>query len=91
MNENILALGKKCLRLVNSDVESASFLGGKPLVGSAIDWPRKNKKPLGFIAQLDLGEINKEQVIDWLPQSGRLLFFYDLQYPACLQYAQQLQ
>jgi uncharacterized protein YwqG len=79
MNEKILELGKKGLRLIAYERESASFLGGKPLVGSAFDWPRKNKKPLAFIAQLDLGEINNDQVINWLPQNGRLLFFYDLE------------
>ncbi|AGF53508.1 sll5081 (plasmid) [Synechocystis sp. PCC 6803] len=77
MNEKFFKLGKNCLRLVTSEIESASFLGGKPLVSSSINWPRKNDKPLGFIAQLDLSEINNEQAIEWLPNSGRLLFFYD--------------
>jgi uncharacterized protein YwqG len=79
MNEKILSLGNKCLRLVTSNAETTSFLGGRPLVASAIEWPRKNEKPLGFVAQLDLGEFNQEKAIDWLPQNGRLLFFYDLE------------
>jgi len=78
MNEKVLALGQKCLRLVTSNKITSSFLGGKPLVGGQFDWPRKNDKPLGFIGQLDLKEINPEKEIDWLPQIGRLLFFYDL-------------
>jgi len=79
MNEKVLALGQKCLRLVTSDKSTLSFLGGRPLVGGQFDWPRKNNKPLGFIGQLDLKEINLEKEIDWLPQIGRLLFFYDLE------------
>lgn len=54
MNEKILSLGEKCLRLIPAETEVVSFLGGKPVVRSPFDWPRKNNKPLGFIAQLDL-------------------------------------
>ncbi|MBY0417268.1 MAG: DUF1963 domain-containing protein, partial [Pararheinheimera sp.] len=79
MNEKILSLGQKCLRILCAETKMASFLGGKPVVRSPIDWPRKNNKPLGFIAQLDLGEINLSRNIEWLPDSGRLLFFYDLE------------
>ena len=79
MNEKILSLGEKCLRLIPAETEVVSFLGGKPVVRSPFDWPRKNNKPLGFIAQLDLEEINVNQSIEWLPDSGRLLFFYDFE------------
>ncbi|WP_444894994.1 YwqG family protein [Microbulbifer sp. SSSA005] len=79
MNEKIQKLGIDCLRILSSDKETASFLGGLPLTRTSIDWPRKNDKPLGFIAQFDLEEINPEKVIDWLPSHGRLLFFYDLE------------
>ncbi|MFC4700608.1 YwqG family protein [Glaciecola siphonariae] len=79
MNEKILALGQKCLRLVKSDKRTSSFLGAKPMVGGPFDWPRKNDKALGFIGQLDLKEINPCKEIDWLPSNGRLLFFYDFE------------
>ena len=61
MNEKILSLGEKCLRLIPAETEVVSFLGGKPVLRSPFDWPRKNNKPLGFIAQLDLEEINVNQ------------------------------
>ena len=79
MNEKLLKLGQNCLRFVSSEVQTSTFLGGKPLVRSSIIWPKNNDEPLGFIAQLDLGEINKQQTIDWLPCCGRLLFFYDFE------------
>lgn len=79
MNDRIRSLGQNCLRLISSEVQTSSFLGGKPLISSSINWPKKNDKPLGFIAQLDLGELNKQHAIDWLPNSGRLLFFYDFE------------
>lgn len=77
MNQEILSLGNVCVRLVSSKTERRSFLGGKPMVSSSFEWPRKNAKPLGFIAQLDLKEINSDKIVDWLPNVGRLLFFYD--------------
>lgn len=79
MNQKLLTLGQTCLRIIASEEETASFLGGTPLVRSAIEWPKRNGKSLGFIAQLNLGEINKEQHIAWLPSTGRLLFFYDVE------------
>jgi uncharacterized protein YwqG len=79
MNEKILKLGEKCLQLVAAETQGNSFLGGLPNLGSKIEWPRKNNKPLGFIAQFDMSEINRGKVISWLPDCGRLLFFYDME------------
>ncbi len=79
MNDKILSLGQECLRIIPAETQATSFLGGKPLVRSPVDWPRKNNKPLGFIAQLDLEEVNPSRCIKWLPDTGRLLFFYDLE------------
>lgn len=79
MNEKIQQLGEKCLQLVTAETKTNSFLGGLPKSGAEIAWPRKNNKPLGFIAQLDLSEINRGKIISWLPDCGRLLFFYDLE------------
>lgn len=79
MNDKILSLGQECLRIIPAETQATSFLGGKPLVRSPVDWPRKNNKPLGFIAQLDLEEVNPSRCIEWLPDTGRLLFFYDLE------------
>ena len=78
MNEKIQKLSEKCLQLVTADTQGNSFLGGTPNLGSKIEWPRKNNKPLAFIAQFDMSEINREKLISWLPDCGRLLFFYDM-------------
>ena len=79
MNEKIEAMGAKCLRLTSSTRNTASFLGGKPLVRAPFEWPLDDGYPLGFIGQIDLGEIDSEIRFDWLPQTGRLLFFYDFE------------
>lgn len=39
-------------------------------------WPRFQGVPLGFVAQLDLAEMRAAGGPDWLPDVGRLLFFY---------------
>lgn len=42
------------------------------------DWPRHDGRPLSLLAQLDLAEMRAADGPEWLPDSGRLLFFYDL-------------
>lgn len=47
--------------------EEETRLGGVPDVPASFDWPRRNGKPLAFLAQ-----------IDYWQESQRLLFFYDV-------------
>lgn len=77
-NKNILKLGRKSLKLTLTARKTASFLGTKPKVFSHFEWPQEGDVPLTFIGQLDLGEINKNEAIPWLPKTGRLLFFYNI-------------
>src|SRR5688572_17875775 len=65
------------VRFVQAD-DGASYLGGEVALPTALDWPSKGGKPLTLLASLDLGEINAAVRIEWLPSSGRLLFFYDV-------------
>ena len=41
-------------------------------------WPTINDQPLAFLASLCLEEIVKTNRFEWLPQTGKLLFFYDI-------------
>jgi uncharacterized protein YwqG len=66
-----------CLRLVGRE-GGRSCLGGAPNIAGA--WPRYDGRPLSVIAQLDLEEIAVAGGPDWLPQKGRLLFFYEIDY-----------
>lgn len=43
-------------------------------------WPTKGGRPLGFLACLDLSEVSG---VEWLPESGRLLVFYDIEEQPC--------
>jgi uncharacterized protein YwqG len=41
-------------------------------------WPTRDGAPLGFLAQIDLGQLQARTRIAWLPPAGALLFFYDV-------------
>jgi uncharacterized protein YwqG len=69
----IRELVRPCLRLVPGE-GGRSWLGGSPDMTGA--WPRYQGAPLGLVAQLDLAEMRAAGGPDWLPDVGRLLFFY---------------
>ena len=54
-----------------------SYLGGDPYLPAGVSWPSKDGNDLTFLASLDLEEIAGTNVISWLPDRGKLLFFYD--------------
>jgi uncharacterized protein YwqG len=65
------------VRLAQTD-DGASYLGGEVALPTGFDWPSKGGKPLALLASLDLDEVHAAYRVDWLPPSGRLLFFYDV-------------
>lgn len=78
--ETIAALkarGESCLRLAAGGT-GGSRLGGVPDMAGA--WPRYEGRPLCCVAQLDLAEVRAATGPAWLPDQGRLLFFYELEH-----------
>ena len=73
----IKAQGSPCLRLIPGG-SGCSRLGGVPDMSSA--WPRYEGRPLCCVAQLDLAEMRSAGGPAWLPDQGRLLFFYELEH-----------
>lgn len=73
------ALAQPCVRLF-ADGTGKSRLGGVP--DMATPWPRYEGRPLCCVAQLDLAELRAAEGPDWLPASGRLIFFYELEHGA---------
>lgn len=59
-----------------SRIETTSWFGGQPPAVEGFAWPTHLGRPLPFLACIDLDAIHD---IRWLPESGRLLFFYDLE------------
>lgn len=70
--------GTPALHVKRTPDLSASFLGGEPELPAGMAWPR-GRNPLSFLAQINLGQVQEAMPIDWLPASGRLLFFYDME------------
>ena len=64
-----------------------SKIGGKPSLPKDFEWPYyegenfngdKEKRPLSFLAQINLKEASKYDTEGLLPESGLLSFFYDI-------------
>lgn len=70
------AAARPCLRLVPGG-DGRSHLGGAPRMRA--EWPRFKGRPLSLVAQLDLADMRTAGGPDWLPDQGRLLFFYELE------------
>jgi uncharacterized protein YwqG len=66
------------LQVVVSDLPSLSHFGGSPQLPNGTGWPEKGGRSLDFLARLSLSEIQRAHSVPWLPQSGALLFFYDI-------------
>jgi len=72
-------LATPAIHVVSDSTPSRSHFGGSPELPSDIAWPLRGGMKLGFLARLSLAEIQIALPIDWLPQSGALLFFYDME------------
>jgi len=67
------------IHLVKTAAASRSHFGGTPNLPQGTAWPERNGKRLGFLARLSLSELHGAHSIDWLPNTGALLFFYDME------------
>jgi uncharacterized protein YwqG len=80
LEPRIAHLKKPTVSLLVKDEKTKSNFGGNPILDSTdFPWPMSNGKPLSFLAQLDLAEIASAHKFDWLPSTGSLLFFYDVE------------
>lgn len=61
-----------------TDAPAASRIGGAPDLAPDLAWPTRDGRPLSFLAQLDCAALRAAGASDWLPETGLLLFFYDL-------------
>lgn len=77
--ELVAPFSKPAVQLTKSSAETASYFGGAPALPRGVAWPAKGGKPLAFLACLDLASLAKAAEVPWLPSSGRLSFFYDLE------------
>jgi uncharacterized protein YwqG len=74
----VAPLARPAVHLVKSSATTSSYLGGTAALPAAIAWPSNAGKPLTLLASLDLASVSQTLPMPWLPSSGRLLFFYDI-------------
>lgn len=79
IREMTQGLGKPAVQVTAVEGATLSHFGGSPHLPAGIDWPEKDGERLAFLARLSLPEIQRVSAIDWLPASGALLFFYDIE------------
>jgi hypothetical protein len=78
LRETASRLAAPAVHFVPSAGEAPCYFGGKPMLPPGTPWPvSKRVGPLAFLASIDLQSVAGVLVFDWLPQTGRLLFFYD--------------
>lgn len=72
-------LSKPAIHLVTGGAPSGSHFGGAPGLPPDVAWPTWNRKRLAFLARLSLPELHRARAVPWLPETGALLFFYDVE------------
>jgi len=93
LKEKLLQLAKNEIRILYTETEASlsetdSKIGGKPAVPADFIWPEYNgmgycddeceKRPLSFMAQINMEDIAEYDTENLLPKTGVLCFFYDL-------------
>jgi uncharacterized protein YwqG len=73
------SMAHPAVHVVKTDAPSLSHFGGSPNLPPGRRWPECDRGRLGFLARLSLPEIHRAQPVDWLPRTGALLFFYDME------------
>jgi uncharacterized protein YwqG len=70
---------RPAVQLVAKAEKRRSYLGGAPTLTNSLQWPFRSGKPLTFLALIELPEIDATGAVPWLPKTGRLMFFYDVE------------
>lgn len=68
---------KPSILIAKTGKTTRSYFGGLPPSWHGFVWPEKDGLPLAFLACIDCAELPRVPELDWLPATGRLLFFYD--------------
>ena len=72
-------LARPAVHVVTRTVPSRSHFGGVPELPAGVEWPAWSHGRLAFLARIELSELQGAHRIPWLPASGSLLFFYDVE------------
>jgi len=72
-------LFRPAISVIKSNEATRSYVGGAPPASPALSWPTRKGHAFSFIACIDCSELPRTDELDWLPRTGLLLFFYDMQ------------
>jgi uncharacterized protein YwqG len=72
------ALASPGVHVITVETPSRSHFGGSPMLPPGTAWPERHGARLAFLARLSLSEVQRAHPIGWLPETGALLFFYDV-------------
>lgn len=71
-------LAEPAIHVVTQDTPSRSHFGGSPELPEGMAWPARSGKMLAFLARISLSDVQLAHPVEWLPATGALLFFYDM-------------
>lgn len=83
--EELIAGARRAVAVVGEECEDAeievgeSKLGGLPDLPEGVEWPRRDGRPLAFLAQLSMADVPRAEGEPALPRRGLLSIFYDVQ------------
>lgn len=72
-------LAMRAVVLEQAERPTVCRLGGSPRLPASTAWPDRKGRPLSFIAELDLAALRAVGGPDWLPASGVLHLFFDVE------------
>ncbi|MFX3623220.1 MAG: YwqG family protein [Ectobacillus sp.] len=80
LKDDLLAISFECLKVVPQKADilpvGCSKMGGAPDLPKMWEYPAYNEKPLSFIGQFNLEELQQAGIPNDLPKAGMLYFFY---------------
>ena len=79
VRRELRSLQTYCWYLEKTNKPESSSLGGVPQLRAGSAWPRSDNGSLSFLAQIDLAALKARDGPAWLPESGLLLFFADVE------------
>lgn len=72
-------MARQSLLLVRAAEPGFSKLGGDPELPDGVAWPEVRGRPCAFVAQIDLSALPRDAGLNWLPGTGLLYAFVDLE------------
>src|SRR5262245_3485972 len=72
-------LARPAIHVLKCGAPTRSHFGGIPDLPKDVPWPAWRRGKLAFLARIALTELRLAHSVPWLPQSGALLFFYDIE------------